>query len=452
MAAFQMVHHMPQNTTLSPRRGNLLPAIEDSLPGGTFTLLKSIAETASGIDMPLYLVGGSVRDILLGVPIKDLDMVVEGNAASLAFEVSKKLGGDVLSYSRFGTATVKIEGQPFDLATARQETYPQPGALPEVTPNTIREDLGRRDFSINAMAVSLSGPNPGSLIDLHGGSHDLRHGLIRILHPGSFTDDATRILRAIRYAERLDFKLEEATHVKLLEALDGGMPDTISGARIRRELELMFEEPQPHLTLTRCGELGVLRAIYPPIGDGAGVLALAGTKTARIPLAYLAALSYPLAIHEGDAFTHRLHMPSTWAKVVRDTIAIRLRCCPGAEASREQVPQEPAKMSCPRIGESQFSKAQLRGFLDRFSAASIQINALLSRSPQVRKALELYLNDLRYVNSFLNGRDLISLGIAEGPMVGEILQKLKDARTDGRITTREEEMCLVEEYITMKGR
>ena len=442
-----MVRHMPQNTTLGPRRGNLLPAIEDSLPGGAFTLLKTIAETASKIDMPLYLVGGSVRDILLGVPVKDLDVVVEGNAALLASEVSKGLGGDVLNYSQFGTATVKIEGQPFDLATARQETYPQPGALPEVTPDTIREDLGRRDFSINAMAISLSGPKPGSLIDLHGGKRDLQLGGIRTLHPRSFIDDATRTLRAVRYAERLNFKLEEATHVKLLEAVDGGMLDTISGARIRRELGLMFEERQPHIALARCGELGVLRAIYPPIGDGSGVLALAGTRTASTPLAYLAALSYPLAIHEGEAFAHRLHMPSAWAKVVRDTIAVRLRCCPSTSTSREQAP-----MSCPRIGESQFSKVQLRSYLDRFSLASIQINALLSGAPQVRKDLELYLNELRYVNPSLDGRDLISLGIAKGPMVGEILQKLKDARIEGSITTREEEARLVEEYITMKGR
>ena len=442
-----MVYHAPQNITPRPRRGNLLPAIEDSLPGGTFTLLKTIAETASEIDMPLYLVGGSVRDILLRVPVKDLDVVVEGNAALLAFKVSKELSGEVLNYSQFGTATVKVEGQSFDLATARQETYPQPGALPKVAPSTIQEDLGRRDFSINAMAISLSGPKPGSLIDLHGGKHDLRLGLIRILHPRSFIDDATRILRAMRYAERLDFKLEEATRVKLLEAVHGGILDTISGARIRRELGLMFEERQPHLALARCGELGILRAIYPPIGDGSGVLALAGTKTAGVPLAYLAALSHPLAIHEGEAFAHRLHMPSAWAKVVRDTMAVRLRCEDSPLSSQEQAP-----MSCPHIGESQFSKAQLRSFLDRFSLASIQINALLSGPPQVRKALELYLNELRYVNPSLNGRDLISLGIAKGPMVGEILQKLKDARTEGRITTREEEMRLVEDHITMKGR
>ena len=410
-------------------------------------MLKAIAEAASGVDMRSYLVGGSVRDILLGVPVKDLDIVVEGDTALLASRVSGELGGDVLNHSRFGTATVRIDDQHFDLATARRETYTQPGALPKVAPDTIEKDLERRDFSINAMAISLSGPKPGRLIDLHGGKRDLQLGSIRILHPGSFTDDATRTLRAIRYAERLDFKLENVTHAKLLEAVDGSMLDAISGARIRRELELMFEEQQPHRVLARCGELGILRAIYPPIGDGASVLALAGTKTADTPLAYLAALSYPLTINKGEAFIHRLHMPSTWAKVVQDTIAVRLRCCDNPSSEREQAP-----IGRPDIGEPQLSKAQLRGFLDQFSFASIQVNALLSDSPQVRTALELYLNQLRYVNPSLNGRDLISLGITKGPMVGEILQKLKDVRTDGRITTREEELRFVEEYITTKGR
>ena len=410
-------------------------------------MLKAIAETASGMDMPLHLVGGSVRDMLLGVPLKDLDIVVEGDTTLLASKVSGELGGEVLKHSRFGTATVKIGDQPFDLATARRETYQQPGALPEVAPDTIEKDLGRRDFSINAMAISLSGPKPGSLIDLHGGKRDLQIGAIRILHPDSFIDDATRTLRAIRYAERLNFNLEDTTHAKLLEAVNCGMLDTISGARIRRELGLMFEERQPQRCLARCGELGILRAIYPPIGDGDGVLALAGTKITDTPLAYLAALSYPLTVHEGEAFIHRLHMPSAWAKVIKDTIAVRLRCCDYPLSGLEQTPT-----NCPRIGEPQMSKPQLRDFLDRFSLVSIQVNALLSSSPQVRDALGLYLNQLRHSNPSLNGRDLISLGITKGPMVGEILQRLKDARTEGRITTREEELRLVEGYITMKGR
>ena len=428
-----MVHqHMPQNTI------NLLTSVEGSLPSSTFTLLKAIAAKASEIDMPLYLVGGLVRDVLLGAPVKDLDIVVEGNAALLAFEVSKESSGDVTSYSQFGTATVKVEGQRFDLATARQETYLRPGALPRVTPSTIQEDLGRRDFTINAMAIALSDPKPGQFLDPYKGKVDLKLGLVRILHPRSFVDDATRILRGIRYEQRLKFQLEEETHELLLEAVGTGMLDTLSGDRIRREMELIFEEDRPHLPLSRCRELGVLQAILPALGDGFSAEALAGHEVEEDSLAYLAALSYPLTSQEGESLIHRLHMPSRWAKVVRDTIAIRLKSG-----------DDPA--SGPHIGRPDLSPGQLCSFLAQLSAVSIEVNALLSGSPRVKEALELYLSELRHVKPSLNGKDLISLGVAQGPLVGEVLRELKIARIEGRITTKEEEIRLAKEYITMEG-
>jgi len=445
---------LPKNTTF--RTGDLLSTLESSLPPSTFTLLRAVAEKASEIAMPLYLVGGSVRDMLLGAPVKDLDMVVEGDAAVLAFEVSKAASGDVLAYSQFGTATVKLEGQRFDLATARQETYRRPGALPTVTPSAIHEDLERRDFSINAMAMALSGPQAGRLLDPHGGKDDLRLGLIRILHAKSFVDDATRILRAVRYEQRLNFRLEEETHRLLLEAVEGGMLDTVSGDRLRRELELMFGEEHPHRPLSRCGELGILRAIHPPLEDGAGARALADHEARNISLAYLAALSYPLTTQEGEAFIHRLHMSSRWAKVVRDTIAVRLKSGgdPLASLRAEALKAEgsgQAPASHPYIGEPDLSPGQLCSFLDQLSPVSVQVSALLSESPRVRNALELYLNHLRYVKPSLNGRDLMALGVAQGPLVGKALQQLKNARIEGRITTREEEIRLVREYVTLRA-
>ena len=433
-------------------------------------LLKAIAEKAAAIDMALYLVGGSVRDMLLGMPVKDLDIVVEGNAATLAFEVSKELSGDVPAYSQFGTAMVKLEGQRFDLATARQETYLRPGALPRVTPSTIQEDLGRRDFSVNAMAIALSGfPQPGRLLDPYGGKDDLRLGLIRILHPMSFVDDATRILRAVRYEQRLsqaqglNFRLEEKTERLLLKAAEGGMLNTVSGDRIRHELELMFDEEHPHPPLSRCGELGILRAIHLPLGDGSGVGVLADHTAANAPLTCLAALSYPLMAHEGEAFIHRLRMPSRWAKVVRDTIAVRLKSLSSSEVKdgsdpstgSGQAPSTSLRAEAPasrsHIGEPSLPSSHLCSFLDQLSLTSVQVNALLSESPPVKEALDLYLAELRHVKPSLNGMDLISLGVAQGPLVGEVLRELKDARIEGRITTREEEIQLAKEYITTKG-
>lgn len=424
-----MVHQrMPHRTT------NLLASLEGSLLPRTFTFLEAIADKASEIGVSLYLVGGSVRDSLLGVPVKDLDLVVEGDAALLAFEVSKELNGEVSEYSRFGTATLKLDGQRFDLATARRETYPRPGTLPSVVPSTLADDLGRRDFSINAMAISLSGAAAGCLIDPHGGEEDLKQRVVRILHPNSFVDDATRILRAVRYEQRLSFRLEEETQRLMLKATEGGMLGTVGGDRIRQELALMLEEERPHLPLARCGQLGILRAVYPPLEDGSGVRRLAGHGDMKEPLVYLAALSYPLTGSEGEAFVHHLHMPSRWAKLVRGTIAVRLKA--GGDPSDR-----------PQIGDPGLSAGQLTRLLDQFPPSSVQVVALLSDSSAVREALELYLTRLRYVKSLLSGKDLASLGVNQGPLVGEILGELKNARIEGRVTTREEELRLAREYI-----
>ena len=424
--------HIPENPS------NLLLVVEATLPPGTFEMLKAIAGKATATDMPLYLVGGSVRDILLATPVKDLDMVVEGDAALLASEVAKDLGGEVLTYSQFGTATVKLQGQRFDLATARQETYLKPGALPRVVPSTIQKDLGRRDFSINALAIALAGPEPGCLLDPFGRAEDLELGLIRVLHTGSFIDDPTRILRAVRYEQRLNFRIEAETHRLLLEAVEGGLVATVSGARIRRELEHMFQEELPYLSISRCGELGVLRAIHPSLGDGSQVKEKMGHGTKNAPLEYLAALAYPFTVEDGEAFIHRLRMPSRWAKVVRDTIALRLR-------------SENEGASGLVLGELGVTPSQLCGVLDQFSPVSVRVNALLSESVEIKQALECYQTALRHLKPALNGRDLISLGVVQGPPVGEVLQELKNARINGRIATREEEIQMVREYIGIKG-
>ena len=412
----------------------LLSTVKSSLPPRAFALLQDIAHRASQLNMPLYLVGGPVRDVLLGIPVGDLDVVVEGNASTLASVVATELQGQVTAYSQFGTATVRLEGHRFDLATARRETYTRPGALPKVTPSTIQEDLGRRDFSINAMAIALTGPRPGRLLDLCGGEVDLKHRLVRVLHPGSFVDDATRILRAVRYEQRLNFGLEEGTKGHLVEAVEGGMLGTVSGDRMRRELDRIFREGRPHLAITRAGELGILKAIHPPLGDGSAVEKLAACDAGDSPSLYLAALSYPLTAEDGEAFIHRLRMPTRWARVVRDAITVRLR-------------SEDAHTGGPCIGAPDLSPGQLSRLLDNFSHISIRANATLTDSLQVKEALQYYLTVLRLVKTSLDGRDLIALGVAQGPQVGEVLRELKDARIEGRASSRGDEVRLTQEYL-----
>ena len=233
-----------------------------------------------------YLVGGPVRDLLLGASTTDLDVTVVGDAVAVAEKLAADIDGRLTVHQRFGTATVATASVTIDLVTARRETYRAPGALPDVEPGGIADDLARRDFTINAMASPMPGP-ADELVDPHGGRADLDAGLIRVLHPESFLDDPTRILRAVRYAARFGFAIEPETARLMAEALAGRALSTLTGDRLRHELQRTFEETNPAAALRLAHHRGVLAAIHPALT--AGHLPDAGTEPAA-RLTWLAAL------------------------------------------------------------------------------------------------------------------------------------------------------------------
>src|SRR5215208_6470765 len=206
---------------------------------------------------PTYLVGGAVRDLLRGANGVDLDLAVEGSARSAARTLADRLGGQAREHDRFGTATVKADGLSFDLAGTRRERYERAGALPTVEPAPLAEDLGRRDFSINALAVGLTGDDLGHVYDPHGGLQDLDAGVVRILHGGSFIDDPTRLLRALRYEARLGFAMDADTEKRAREAIAAGAPATVSGTRIGDELLDLLAEEKAAAAVRRLRELGL---------------------------------------------------------------------------------------------------------------------------------------------------------------------------------------------------
>ena len=279
-------------------------------------------------------------------------------------------------------------------------------------------------------------PTRGGSSTPWGGQRDLAAGHVRVLHSRSFIDDATRILRAVRYEQRLGFQLEGETSARLRDAVHREMLATLSGDRIRREMEIMFDEPRPHLPLMRLGELAALRAIFPAWGDGSWLGPLAADEHARQPMVYLAALSHLLSQEEGEALISRLRFPGRWAGVVRDSIAIRLMLDEGGSDWLEPGAPSP----------------QLCRDLDQRSSASVEAAALMSRSPEARGSLDTYLSRLRHTRTALTGRDLARLGIGEGPLVGLVLRALKDARLEGRVSSRSEELELARTYVGCEGR
>jgi tRNA nucleotidyltransferase (CCA-adding enzyme) len=295
--------------------------IEKNLPGEAVALIKQAVALAGSKNLPLYLVGGSVRDLLLGRTNVnyDLDLVVEGDAVALAGELVEKTGGKLSAHLMFNTAKIDLGKWTIDVAMARTESYALPGALPVVTPGTLKTDLFRRDFTVNAMAVSLNAGNYGKLIDLYGGFNDLNGKNIRILHNNSFADDPTRIWRAIRYEQRLGFSIEPDT-LRLLKR-DIVLLQTVGGYRLRRELELVLKEKEPEKALIRADELGVLQALHPALKADEWLVSkfLSGRQSGKAnPDYYLGLLTCRLTENDLSTITKYLRFSAEQVKTIND--------------------------------------------------------------------------------------------------------------------------------------
>ena len=365
---------------------------------------------------PAYLVGGAVRDLLGGTASVDLDLAVEGDSQRAAQRIAERLGGTAVLHDRFGTATVKADDLSVDLATTRRETYPHPGALPDVEPATLAEDLRRRDFTINAMAIGLSGDDLGGLHDPHGGRQDLQAGVVRILHPQSFVDDPTRLLRAVRYEVRLRFHVDPETE-RLAREGDLG---TVSGPRVRDELMDLLREPEAPAGLARLAELGIDRTIHPAFRADADRGASAQLGTAEVgadrALAALAAL-VSAAPDELEPWVEDLHL----GRAERDAVMRAARKGP-----------QLASMLSPDLPPS-------------------AVHALLSCEPPEALAVALaggapaepvlrYVADMRGTRLEITGDDLLAAGVPESPAIGRALARTLELKLDGRVSGREEEL------------
>jgi len=222
---------------------NIKSKIEAAFPSKAFTLVREVGLKAGSLKYRTYLVGGTVRDIILDRNHIDIDITVEGDAIKLGKVLAKDTGAAITVYKSFGTCTLVFkDGSKIDLATARRETYKRPGAMPTIKPSTLKEDLKRRDFTINAIAASIMAKDFGKIYDLFNGTGDLKSGIIRIMHSKSFADDPTRIFRARRFAARFGFKIEPKTDLLMKKALINRALDTISPGRIQKELMLISKE------------------------------------------------------------------------------------------------------------------------------------------------------------------------------------------------------------------
>ncbi|MHB1295869.1 MAG: CBS domain-containing protein [Anaerolineae bacterium] len=438
--------------------------MDRALPEPLHRLLLQARDAANDLGYSLYIVGGFVRDLLLGAPTLDLDIVVEGDAIHLARHLAEQLGGRVRSHSRFGTAKVILEEEPakglppsLDLVTARTEFYESPTVLPQVERSSIKQDLYRRDFTINTMAICLDRDRYGVLLDYYGGERDIREGRIRVLHNLSFVEDPTRILRAVRFEQRLRFTIEERTAELIDDALE--LVDHVTGERLRHELALILHEAEPERALDRLARMGVLTHIHPAIRFGRETALLfarlrerfaewpaatgeqattsepatLGEGTARPPArealgrAYLALLTSAMSAEELASFGERLRINEGDAHLLREVL--RLRESLGELQAFAMLPSGIYRLLHPYSREARF------------------VLSVLTESEVVQRRLAYYEEALAHVRPSVDGHYLRGLGVPPGPIYNEILGRVRDALLDAQVTDAEGERRLVQSLV-----
>ncbi|HSO11424.1 MAG TPA: hypothetical protein VLT51_03540 [Anaerolineales bacterium] len=427
---------------------NLKPKLEATLSSDQLRILHLVADAAPQNGLPLYIIGGSVRDLILGAVIKDLDLIVEGDAIALARTLGNIYGGKVTAHKKFGTAKwflpkdFRMESSDtLDLISARSETYKHPAALPTVKMGSMDDDIHRRDFTINTLAIRLDGSHFGQLRDDLDGMGDLENGIVRALHKNSFIDDPTRMYRAVRYAERYGFKISEET----LDMIPGARSfiAKLSAQRIRHELDLILEERNAASMLARLAELDLLQPIH-------SALFFDGSMQERL----------------GNLHTHRgLQHPSPWnitkggqlndsdlgwllwlMSFPKDGITslnARLRFASDLLASLFAV----SMMFDDQSSFVGLKPSECVERLESFPVNAVKAMEYAVKDPRVKELFYEYISKWRYIKPHTTGDDLKALGIEPGPRYTVILRQLRNAWLDGELKTEDEEKRLLKTLV-----
>ena len=416
--------------------------MKDRVPAPFFSLLQQAGELAEKRHVRVSVVGGFVRDLLLGIPNLDLDLdlVVEGDGIRFAKALARLYRARVTTHHRFGTATVTLaDGQTLDVATARTESYDSPAALPTVRRSSLKEDLRRRDFTINTLAIRLNADHPGELVDLHNGLRDLQNKTISVLHGLSFIDDPTRVFRAIRLEQRLGFQLDQDTAVLMTEAVKMGLLHRLSPSRLSAELQHVLSEREAVKMLARLAHFNLLQFIHPRLKWTGGLARLLNAVEetvawhARLSLGKLAS---PRVVY-GMALMDSLPQPARQETLARLTFPRR------QSHSILWVVQEGARLlrTLDRTGKpSETFRA-----LCNFPEETLMFLMAKTRSKRTKQKIVDMFTVYRRMKPILNGTDLKTMGLQPGPLYNRILALLLDARLDGTVETETDERRLVQQ-------
>ncbi len=426
---------------------NLKALMKTRLPEDIFKLLQKAGELARKMDYNVYAVGGFVRDIMLHRPNLDIDLVVEGNGIKFAEALSNEWGGRFRSHKKFKTAVVILpDNQRIDVATARMEYYEHPAALPTVELSSIKMDLFRRDFSMNSLAIQLNPKNFGLLVDFFGGQKDIKDKVIRVLHSLSFVEDPTRILRAIRFEQRFDFRIGVQTERLIKNALYLNMFHKLSGNRIFQELKLIFEESSPLTCLTRMEKYNMLQAIHPELKLNQGKEKI------------LESIKKILDWYE---LLYTSPTPETWKVFFLGLLTgcnqdqVQMICrrfnfhkkeLDAFTRLRQEVQTARERLFRWHKNESS-SWSQLYFILESLPVEGCLYIMASSKIENIRKNISYYLSQLKHEQIEVNGKDLKVMGLTPGPAYNRILTKILEANIDGWCKDRQSQLALAEKLV-----
>lgn len=427
----------------------------EALPQAVWDIVRVIGGIAGRMELPLYFVGGLVRDLMLQIVPADLDMVVEGEAITLVKTLRDRFGGDIRSHSQFGTAKWLLTAEVWrrispeallnqlpmtiDFVSARTEFYTEPTALPEVERSSIKLDLHRRDFSINTLAIRLDGAHLGQLLDFYGGVRDLKSGFIRVLHSLSFVDDPTRILRAVRLEQRLGFMIEPRT-VELLKAALY-MLDRVTGERVRNELEMCLRESKRISIMARLAELGILAQIHP----GLTWYSQTADYYSRAEQIMDELLWAEIVEEDSSVFVYFALLLLPLLATIQNEVMSRLKV---RKLTRDDIHSVHALLADVSLLPANALASQAV-FVLRSYPARVQLVALTAVGPETDTGnlIVRYRREWRHVRSSLNGNDLLDMGLKRGPQIGKALDLLLTARLDNDIPDEQGERRIVQEMI-----
>jgi len=419
---------------------NLTGLLNSRLPPSLVSLLRRCGQVGDEVSAPVFVVGGFVRDLLLGAPNWDIDLVVEGDGIAYASRLRAILGGTVHPHPKFGTAAIRLaDGFRIDVATARAEYYEHPAALPTVEHSSIKMDLFRRDFTINTLALRLNSRGFGEIIDFFGGQRDIRNRTLRVLHNLSFVEDPTRILRAVRFESRYGFRISKDTEQLIKNAVKLSLLQRVAGRRIWAELRLAFAEPHPVSIFRRLEEFQVLDFLHPGYRFGP-------EREACFARVEESLVWYRLLYRKEEVSRERLYLMAMLADLKPGearSVLRRLELPPRLQSKVEKDLLRVRHLLRQLSLDRDLSPSRIFRLLSGSSPESLLLLMALTPEERTRKQISDFLTSYSRVRTFLQGKDLLALGIAPGPIYRKILDTLLYARLDGKVETREDELRLL---------